>query len=202
MDWEKVAERICTFITERCKDKNAVVGMSGGIDSTMVAVLTRMALGKERVRGLIMPNGGLGDDPNSKDALELADMIEIDKDIINIHEFVDNFTFAIGMADKVVVGNAMARIRMMLLYAHANAWNGLVVGTTNKSEYWTGYYTKYGDGGVDIEPIVDIYKTDLREFARYIGVDEKIITKPPTAGLWEGQTDEEELGISLSLIHI
>ena len=202
MDWEKAAETISNFIKERCENRNAIVGMSGGIDSTVVSVLCCGALGKKRVHGVIMPHGA--SDEHSEYAMKLADELGIRYSVMNIEGMVNAFVHngALGgmLQNKLVKGNLMARVRMCCLYTISNEWNGLVVGTTNKTELMIGYYTKYGDGGVDIEPIFDIYKTDLREFARYLGIDEEIITMPPTAGLWKGQTDEDELGLTYDKI--
>ena len=99
-------------------------------------------------------------------------------------------------ADRLTMGNLKARIRMSLLYFHANQMNRMVIGTGNKTELFLGYFTKYGDGGVDIEPIGELYKTEVWELSRMLGVPETLITKKPSAGLWAGQTDEAELGIS------
>jgi len=198
MNYETVAERICKFIKEQVEDKVAVVGISGGIDSALIATLCVKALGKEKVWGLVMPYGDL--DQNAKDAIELADTLKIKHSVLNIKGVVEAFekNGALGtmFGDKVVKGNLMARLRMCCLYAVANKEGGLVVGTTNRTEAEVGYYTKYGDGGVDIEPIIDLYKTDVWAMAKHLGVAEKFITKDPTAGLWGGQTDEGELGVS------
>ena len=98
--------------------------------------------------------------------------------------------------DKMTIANIKARTRMMILYAHANITNYLVCGTSNKSEMLIGYFTKYGDGGVDLQPLGDLYKTQIRQLAQFLKIPGTIINKPPTAGLWRGQTDEKEFGMS------
>ncbi|MEM2715772.1 MAG: NAD(+) synthase, partial [Candidatus Thermoplasmatota archaeon] len=101
-----------------------------------------------------------------------------------------------GEMDEITLGNIKARLRMIFLYQFANSKNALVCGTSNKTELMIGYFTKYGDGASDILPIGDLYKTQVYQLARYVGIPEEILKKPPTAGLWKGQTDEKELGIS------
>jgi len=120
---------------------------------------------------------------------------------IDIRPIVDSFVAQLGFQpDKRSLGNIMARTRMVLLYAHANAKNYLVLGTSNRSEFLTGYFTKWGDGASDYAPLINLYKTEVWEVAKLVGVPERIIEKKPTAGLWEGQTDEDELGISYRLL--
>lgn len=173
-------------------DKKAVIGLSGGIDSSVVAYLCVGAVGKENVIGLHLPYKSQG----TEDSVLIEKNLGIKSDLVNIGPIVDSFPVIVSDNDKLVKGNIMARIRMVLLYQYANAYNGMVVGTTNKTEAEIGYYTKYGDGAVDFEPIVDLYKGEVRELAALIGVPERIITKAPSAGLWEDQTDENELGIT------
>ena len=136
-----------------------------------------------------------------EDALLVCKKLGIEHKVINIKEIVNEFEKNIGFElDKVSKGNLMARTRMILLYAHANSRNYLVLGTSNKSEFLTGYFTKWGDGASDYAPLINLYKTEVWEVAKRIGVPEKIISKKPSAGLWEGQSDEDELGISYKLL--
>jgi NAD+ synthase len=116
---------------------------------------------------------------------------------IDITEIVEAFKTAIGgRPNNMAMANVKARARMILLYHYAGVEKGLVLGTSNKSELLVGYFTKHGDGGADLEPIGDLYKTEVRELARALGIPKEITSKPPSAGLWKGQTDEEEMGIS------
>lgn len=188
-------EVICRFIQHRAAIARAagtVVGISGGIDSAVVAALCARALGKEKVLGLLMPE---------EKPLPEADLavkwLGIRHRLVRIGPIVRAFAGA-GPKNmsKAASGNLKARVRMVLLYMEANQNGLLVVGTGNKSELLTGYFTKYGDGGADILPIGDLYKTQVMALAEAIGVPERIRKLVPTAGLYPGQTDEGELGIS------
>jgi NAD+ synthase len=197
--WVKVTDTIVEFIRKTVEDANAkgvVIGMSGGIDSTTTAFLCVRALGKERVFGLIMPERGVTREEDVKDALEVCAILGIRHRLINIDPIVIAFLENLDSGSDMAIANLKPRIRMIVNYYYANTLNYLVAGTGNKSEVMTGYYTKYGDGGVDFLPIGDLYKTEVFELARYLGVPEKIIKKKPSAGLWVGQTDEGELGIT------
>jgi len=198
MNYKDIEKKIVKFIRERTKNFNgAVIGLSGGLDSTVVAYLTVKAIGKDKVYCLLMPYGN----QSISDAEEIANLLGIKYKIINIKPIVDTFQrVADFYKDKITSGNLMARIRMCLLYGVANKQKRIVIGTGNKTEIEIGYFTKYGDGGVDIEPIGDLYKTEVKKLAKYLGVPEKIIKKKPSAGLWEGQTDEEEIGIDYNAL--
>ncbi|HXQ79445.1 MAG TPA: NAD+ synthase [Thermoplasmata archaeon] len=173
-----------------------VVGLSGGIDSALVARLARDALGAEHVLGVLLPDAPFPD-ALRKETEEYARDLGIETRTVPI-ETVEKAYRALlpELTDRVSLGNVKARIRMTVLYAIARERHRLVAGTGNKSELLLGYFTKYGDGGVDIVPLGDLYKTDLRSVAKELGVPEAIQQRAPTAGLWKGQTDEEELGIS------
>ena len=175
--------------------KKAVIGLSGGIDSSLSAKLAADAVGKENVRGIIMPVSGISSDENIKDAVELCRLIGISHSIIYINEFIKEFE-KLEWQSKTAKMNTSSRIRAVILYHYANTHNALVIGTSNRTEIMLGYFTKYGDGAVDIEVIGDLFKTDELELARYLKIPEKIISKTPTAELYHGQTDEEELGAS------
>ncbi|NJE86079.1 NAD+ synthase [Thermococcus sp. CX2] len=200
LDYDVVIERIVSFIREKVKEASAtgvVIGISGGIDSATTAYLAVKALGKEKVLGLIMPYYENGD---VEDAKLVCKNLGIEYKLINIKPIVDEFEKAVSELDVKSKGNIMARTRMILLYAYANSMNRLVLGTSNRSELLTGYFTKWGDGASDYAPLINLYKTEVWELAKRLGVPEKIIQKKPTAGLWEGQTDEDELGISYKLL--
>ena len=202
MDLEKAQNRIIDFIrneTGKAGLNGAVVGISGGIDSALTATLAVKALGKDRVLGIHMPESSLTPAADIEDAKILACWLGIEYRIIDISGIVSAFMVAVpesGSADRLTRGNLKARTRMSLLYFHANQLNRMVIGTGNKTELLLGYYTKYGDGGVDLEPIGGLYKTEIWELSRRLGIPEPLITKKPSAGLWAGQTDEAELGIS------
>jgi len=194
------------------ENKKAVIGVSGGVDSAVVVGLCCKAIGPHNVIGLIMPYTDQGE--SIGDAISVCDKYNVDKyDIVNITDSVssvlEDLTHVVtNEMDNIGKGNIRARVRMINLYAYSNVFNGMVIGTGNKSEIAVGYFTKYGDGGVDIEPIGDIYKTEVFEMAKILGVPEKIINKPPSAELWDNQTDEDEIGMTyyfldeiLKLVH-
>ncbi|ADT84656.1 NAD+ synthase [Thermococcus barophilus] len=201
LNYEEVIEKIVYFIKEKVDEANAsgvVIGVSGGVDSATTAFLAVKALGKDKVLGLIMP---YYENQDVKDAKLVCETLGINYKIINIKPIVDAFEKSLDFEpDKITKGNVMVRTRMTLLYAHANQYNLLVLGTSNKSELLTGYYTKWGDGASDYAPLINLYKTEVWEIAKRLGVPERIIKKKPTAGLWIGQTDEGELGISYKLL--
>lgn len=202
MDLEKAQKSIIDFIryeTGKAGVSGVVVGISGGIDSALAATFAVKALGKDRVLGIHMPESNLTPAVDSEDAETLADWLGIEYRTIDISGIISAFMAAVPeseSADRLTRGNLKARTRMSLLYFHANKLNRMVIGTGNKTEILLGYYTKYGDGGVDFEPIGGLYKTEVWELSRRLGIPEALITKKPSAGLWAGQTDEEDLGIS------
>ncbi|MBO8179595.1 MAG: NAD+ synthase [Archaeoglobus sp.] len=199
MNFDKVVQRICEFIDEIVKSSGStgvVLGLSGGVDSSTVAYLCTKALGKERVFGLIMPEIGVTPEKDVEDAIKVAEILGIDYKLIEINEIIEVFKEKAGEGSKMAEANLKPRVRMVLNYYYANSMNRLVAGTSNKSELMVGYFTKYGDGGVDFMPIGDLFKTEVFQLASYLGVPRNIIEKKPSAALWPGQTDEEEMGIS------
>ena len=204
---EKSLEVISEFmkkIVESSESEGLVVGLSGGIDSTVAVYIASRTLDKDKILGLIMPSSTTAPE-DVEDALLVAENLGIQNKIINIDNLIEKFSEACeyhGPEDlyKLAEANLKARTRMIILYYHANTMNRLVLGTGNQSELLVGYFTKYGDGGVDLLPIGDLYKSDVQELARYLEIPHKILRKPPTAGLWPGQTDEKELGIKYSLL--
>lgn len=200
-----IKNKLISFIrlkVEGAGAKGAIIGLSGGIDSTLTAYLSVEALGAENVMGILMPEKGLTSRQDIDDALEVVKLLGIEHRITEISKVLQSFSSVIPDFDKTArsaSGNLKARTRMCILYYHANLMNRMVVGTGNKTELLLGYFTKYGDGGVDIEPIGCLYKTQVRGLARYMGVPARIIDKVPTAGLWQGQTDEGELGVTYEI---
>jgi NAD+ synthase len=196
-DYEMTRKKIVTFIREYYDQAGvscAVMGLSGGIDSSLVATLACESLGSENVRGLLMPVDAKKDARNVKDASDLAESLGMSHELFEIGQAVKAYdTLNLG---KVALGNLMARLRMVAWYAVANSSDGLVLGTGNKSEILIGYFTKYGDGGVDILPIANLYKLNVWGLARHVGVPAHLVEKVPSAGLWANQTDEGEIGVS------
>lgn len=175
--------------------QNAVIGVSGGLDSSLSCYLAVEALGPENVLALRMPYR-----TSSQDSLDHAQLIIDELGVksltIPITEMVDPLFELFPDASRVRRGNAMARARMIVLYDQSEASHGLVVGAGNKTEILLGYTTLYGDSACAINPLGDLYKTQVRQLARDMGLPEVILVKPPSADLWSGQTDEDELGFT------
>ena len=214
MDTKKTSEAIITGIKGYFQKHNlskAVIGLSGGIDSSITAFLSARALGSENVTGILMPEEGLTSDSSVNDAMEVVNILKINNHKIPINNLINNFN-SINKTifnnknqngnknNEIAIANSKARIRMSILYYFANINNALVIGTSNKSETVLGYATKYGDAASDILPIGDLWKTQVIELAKYLGVPEKIINKKPTAELVAGVTDESELGAPYEII--
>lgn len=173
--------------------ERAVIGISGGIDSATIAYLAVEALGRENVLGLRLPHR-VSSQNSLDDAQKIIDALEIVNDTVDITPMVEPLFERFPDITPLRKGNVMARQRMIILYDQSEAFGGLVIGTGNKTEILLGYTTLYGDSAAAMHPLGDLYKTQMRQLARDIGVPESIITKPPSADLWAGQTDEEELG--------
>jgi len=189
-------EKIIEFIREKVKDVNGVViGLSGGLDSTTTLFLCVEALGRDKVLGVMMPSQ-INRKEDLEDAIQVCKELGVRHRVIEIDTIVESFGKILDLSDRLVKGNLMARIRMCLLYYFANKEKLLVAGTGNKSEYLQGYFTLHGDVACDFMPLGQLYKTEVKKLAEEIGVPKKIIDKTPSPGLWPGQTDEGELGIS------
>jgi len=199
----EVAEKIISFIRsylEEASVEKAVVGVSGGVDSSTTLMLAVKAVGPENVIALIMPHEGITPPEDVEDARSIVKKAGVKFYEIEISKIAGVFKESLkekGIElERKVYGNILARTRMILLYTIANQFNGIVVGAGDKSEILLGYFTKYGDGGVDILPIGCLYKTQVRLLAKYLGVPEKIAFKPSSPRLWPGQTAEGELGFT------
>jgi NAD+ synthase len=204
-------DKTVEWMRDRVKEAGAeglLVGVSGGIDSAVVAFLIKKAFPNNSL-GIILPCGSSKED--IEDAGEVVKACGIDTCTFNItpahQSIVDAVLPELGRMyiiedcnKRIATANLKARLRMSTLYTVANALNYLVVGTDNAAETYTGYFTKYGDGGVDILPISNLTKREVREWGRVLGVPEKIINRTPTAGLWEGQTDEGEMGTTYDMV--
>ncbi len=194
-DSAKIIQEFIKTYVENAGCSSIVLGLSGGVDSALSALLCKQALGTRNVQCVFLPD-------DSTPALD-RQHVKLFKDTyhmkcteIDISPFVSLFHVALAQKKRLTLANIKPRVRMILLYEYANETNSLVCGTSNKSEILVGYFTKYGDGGVDFQPLGDLYKTQVFQLARHLKIPTPIIRKPPTAGLWAGQTDEKELRMS------
>jgi len=194
---EKILTEFISNELYRVGIRKGVIGLSGGIDSAVSAYLTVKALGKENVICLLMPNKFSSKD-SVLDAMKVVDCLKVNWKKIEITDMVNAFEKNIddNNISNVRLGNIMARTRMIILYDISAKENGLVIGTGNKTEILLGYSTIYGDSASAINPIGDLYKTQIRDLATYLGVPKSLIDKKPSADLWKGQTDEDELGFT------
>jgi NAD+ synthase len=193
-----VKDLLVQFVRDESKNAGfhrGVIGVSGGVDSAVSASLTAGALGKENTIGVIMPYKSSS--PKSvEDARVVIDRLGIRSELVDISGMVDAYCDARKVTDRVQRGNVMSRARMIVLYDISAKEKALVVGTSNKTEIMVGYGTLFGDTASAINPIGDLYKTQVWQLARELGVPQNVIDKTPTADLWEGQSDEEELGLT------
>ena len=194
-------QEIKQFLKEMLQKTGAstyVLGLSGGIDSSLVAALAKEAVGKEKLMCLMMPIDSHPDD--LIDALFLADHFKLNYLVIDgsksFHATVDEYKKQGVELSFAALTNLKVRIRMTILYAFAQTHGGLVLGTDNMDERYTGYFTKYGDGGVDLMPIAHLVKSEVMEAAEMLGVPSYLVKRVPSAGLFPGQTDEKEMGVT------
>ena len=196
-DYAKIQQDIEVFLKNSVSQNKAdgvIFGLSGGIDSTVIAYLATKIFGK-RALALVMPDSTVSPSNETSDALKVVGELELDYKLIDIdviHKVYSNHL----EPDERALGNLRARIRANIIYYYANLKNFLVLGTSDKSEYSIGYFTKFGDGSADLLPISKLYKTQLREFAKILGVPNNIITKKSSPNLWKEHIAEEELGIT------
>lgn len=193
-----ITDKIIAFIQETFREagkSKAVIGISGGLDSAVVCALLVEALGEENVYGYSLP---YAEQHDIEDAILVANTLGIYWETINILRAVNSYGDGniCGQDSTLRVANLKARVRMLILFDKSFVYNALVVGTSNKTELLLGYFTIYGDGACALEPIGHLYKTDVKELAKYLKIPDVIINKAPSAGLWDGQTDEKELGAS------
>jgi len=201
MDIEQLTDKLVLWIRDKVLAaglKGVVVGISGGLDSSVVAVLCHRAFGQSML-GLLMPcHSSQGDEQH---ALVVANKFSIPTKTVVLDAIYDTLLKVLPVdktsaTRQVAKGNLKARLRMLTLYFYANQLKYLVVGSGNRSELAVGYFTKHGDGSVDILPLGNLVKSQVKELAKFLGIPQEIIDKPPSAGLWPGQTDEGELGLS------
>lgn len=197
---EHIADQISRWLRRQVEEAGArglVVGLSGGLDSACTAALAKRAVG-DGALGVLLP---CHSDPMDAEYAELAaEVLGFDTITVDLGPAHDALLAVLPPADRMAAANIKARLRMAALYYVAAARRYLVAGTGNKSELMVGYFTKYGDGGVDLEPMGDLYKGQVRELARVLGVPKAIIDRTPSAGLWPGQTDEGEMGITYPVL--
>ena len=195
-----LADQISNWMSERLQEAGSqgiVVGLSGGVDSALVAGLACRAAG-ENVLGVLMP---CHSQPLDAEYASLAaEAFGLESITIDLGAVYDDLLGILPAGSELARANLKPRLRMTTLYHIANTRNYLVAGTGNKAELMIGYFTKHGDGGVDMLPLGDLYKWEVWELAREIGVPQPIIDRPPTAGLWPGQTDEKEMGITYAAL--
>ena len=192
---EMETKRIVEWLREVYGEKEAVIAVSGGVDSALALTLLVKALGKEKVTPICLPYKN----QNMDDARAIIEWNGLrDRAIeINIGEHVESLAGTLGVQEgSLRKGNIMARVRMIVVFDFAKKANALVCGTENKSEYLLGYYTRFGDSASDVEPISSLYKTEVWAMAQYLGLPKIFYTKKPSAELWEGQSDEDEMGFS------
>ncbi len=207
-DMDIVHQQVVLFLEEYVRQSGAdgvAVPMSGGLDSTLTAYLAVEALGADRVTGLLLPCHSCGEE-GTNEARVIAEALGIERREINLQPLLHRFTETVASQfdddDDAVraFGNVLSRLRMTCAYYQANVESELVVGTSNRSELLLGYFTKHGDGGADLLPLGDLYKTEVRALARRVGIPRRIVEKPSTAELWPGQTDREELGATYEIV--
>lgn len=196
MKSEKLISNLAVFFAERGFQK-AVVGLSGGVDSAVTLAIAVAALGSENVYGLILPNAAVSSDKSRALATQVAAQFDVKVAEWELGELVEKFSPP-WEANRLAQMNIAPRLRMMALYHFANAHDALVLGTSNKSEILLGYGTKWGDFAADVEVLGNLWKTEVYELAEELNIPQEIVTRPPTAELQAGQTDEEELGASYS----
>ena len=202
MNTEQLVEKLISWIRDKVLAagcKGIVVGMSGGLDSSVLAVLCQRAF-PQNMLGVLMPCHSNQED--GEHAQIVASKFSIPTKIVVLDTVFDTLLKAVAndkvesTASRLAKANLKVRLRMLTLYYFANQLKYMVAGSGNRSELSVGYFTKYGDGGVDILPLGNLVKRQVKELASFLGIPQQIIDKPPSAGLWEGQTDEGELGLS------
>ena len=198
LNLKEVHSELVEFLRESFKKagfSKAVLGLSGGIDSALVAYLLRDALGKENVLAIMMPYKSSNPDSLNHAKLVIEDL-GINSKTIEITDMIDAYFKNEKEATSLRMGNKMARERMSILFDYSSKENALVIGTSNKTEIYLGYSTQFGDSACALNPIGDLYKTNIWDLSRYLKIPNELIEKKPSADLWEGQTDEQEMGLT------
>lgn len=201
-NYKRVTSRIVSFIKDTFKEKGykkAIIGISGGIDSAVIAQLLVLALGRKNVIGYHLPCYYQAD---VDDVMTMFKFLKLPYNKIDIKKMMDAYANGniYGQKSQMRIANLKARCRMITLYDQSYEHNALVVGTGNRTELELGYFTLHGDGACALEPLGHLYKTEVFELAKYLKIPETIVNKAPSAGLWDGQTDESELGTTYAEI--
>ena len=202
-DYSSIATRIQNGLQEKIEEthsKGVILGLSGGIDSAVIAYLCNNVV-KEKTLALIMPDSKISPESETSDAIKIIDTLGMDYKLLDINSIHKEFSMVLEPEDRAL-GNLRARIRMNIVYYYANLKNLVALGSSDKSEFNIGYFTKFGDGAADVLPIVSLYKTQVRELARYLGIDEKIITKKSSPHLWPNHEAEHEIGVDYEQIDV
>jgi len=200
--------RIRRFIKDyitKCKAKGAVLGVSGGVDSCANAAIASLSLGGDKVLGLVLPEEETYNAVDIQHAKLVAKKFRFKLQIIDISPILQAFQNALpayDSKDKLSKGNLKARTRMLCLYYYANKLRRIVLGSSDKSETMMGYFTKWGDVAADLSPLMDLYKTQVRQLAQHIGIPLEIVKKPSTPALWPGHLAEEELGVKYETLDL
>ena len=208
IDFSEIQNRICRFIKEYVENvgaKGIVLGLSGGIDSATIAALSSLAIGGENILGLMLPENENFNQKDVDDAKVVAEQFHLETQVCNMSDALNGIYGAIPLfdqSDKLCKGNVKARTRMIYLYYYANKQSRIVCGSSDKSETMMGYFTKWGDAAADIAPIMDLYKTQVRKLAIYLGIQKELAQKPSTPGLWPNQLAESELGIKYETLDL
>jgi len=202
-DYSSIATRIQNGLQQKIEETNSkgvILGLSGGIDSAVIAYLCNNII-KEKTLALIMPDSKISPESETSDAIKIIDALGMDYKLLDINSIHKEFSMVLEPEDRAL-GNLRARIRMNIVYYYANLKNLIALGSSDKSEFNIGYFTKFGDGAADVLPIVSLYKTQVRELAKHLGIDEKIIVKKSSPHLWANHEAEHEIGVDYEQIDI
>ena len=202
-DYSKIANRIQNKLKEKIEETNSkgvIFGLSGGIDSAVIAYLCNNAI-KEKTLAIIMPDSKISPESETSDAIKIVDELGLNYKLLDINSIHKEFNMVLEPEDRAL-GNLRARIRMNVLYYYANLKNLMVLGSSDKSEYNIGYFTKFGDGAADTLPIVSLYKTQVREMGKSLGISQSVISKKSSPHLWPNHEAEYEIGAEYEQIDV
>ena len=208
IDCHKTSKKVIKFIQNQLETTGldgVIVNVSGGIDSAVTLHLAVQALGPEKVTAITIPERDVTPKSDITDVMLHCNQLNLTCNTVEITEILRvmrDIMPGYDITDRITTGNIRSRLRMIIAYHFANRERKLVLGTSNKTELLTGFFTKYGDGGVDLMPLADLWKYNIKELANYLKIPENIIKKPPSPGFYKGHTDEDELGMSYDNIDL